>query len=114
MMGLKERLGRLRPAFIERDKLTPAATLQRLFAVARVREEVLERGEQKRAEFPLLPVGALVDLVLQDIREETLRQVLRVMHGIPAPAGVSVKRRPVGLAQRGERGARTLRLGLCL
>src|SRR5438552_4237132 len=80
--------------------------------VVGVGEEILERGKQKRSELALLPIGARVDLVFDQISEKALREVLRIVHRIPAAAHESVKRRPVGLAKLSERGLSDLRFGL--
>src|SRR5438132_13921070 len=66
--------------------------------VVGVGEEILERGKQKRSELALLSIYPRVDLVLNQISEKALRQVLRIVHGIAAPAHESVERRPIGLA----------------
>src|SRR5216110_118278 len=46
------------------------------------------------------------------VGEEALREILCVMHGVPAGAHETVKRRPIGLAKLRERGLRNLRVGL--
>ncbi len=46
------------------------------------------------------------------VREKTLREILRIMHGITAAAHKTVKRRPIGLAKLRERGLRKLRFGM--
>src|SRR5438034_8931093 len=46
------------------------------------------------------------------VREEALREILCVMHGVTAGAHETVKRRPIGLAKLRERGLRNLRVGL--
>src|SRR5262249_20886795 len=67
---------------------------------------MIERAEEKRPEFPALRVDLLHVALLKKSSEKRLRQVLRVLDRIAAASGVTVERRPVLLAQRGERLAR--------
>ena len=53
-----------------------------------------------------------MDFVLEQMGEEALRQVLGVVDGIATTADISIKRRPVGLAKPGQRGARDFRFRL--
>src|SRR5436190_15919485 len=50
--------------------------------------------------------------MFDQIDEKTLREILRVMHGVPASAHETVKRRPIRLAKLREGGLRSLRFGL--
>src|SRR5438046_836223 len=50
--------------------------------------------------------------MFDQIDEKTLREILRVMHGVPASAHETVKRRPIRLAKLREGGLRNLRFGL--
>jgi len=84
---------------------TPAS-LQRLGPLPLVRKEVLERGEQERAEPPLRGIHRLQEIPLQEMCEEGLGQVSGGLGIVASAAGVGVKRVPVGAAQRLERVAR--------
>src|SRR2546422_6001634 len=75
-------------------------------------EEILERGKQKRSELALLSIYPRVDFLFNQISEKALRQVLRIVHGIPAAAHESVKRRPIGLAKLSQRSPRDFRSSL--
>jgi hypothetical protein len=77
-------------------------------AVVVVREEVLEGAEKVRAE--PTPVGgrAADGVLLEQRREEGLREVSRVVRVAPAASGVDVEREPISLEQDGQRGPRRL------
>src|SRR6478735_7168393 len=55
---------------------------------------------------------ARVDLMLDQVSEKALREILCVMHTVPAAAHETVKRPPIGLAKLRERSLRNLRFGL--
>src|SRR5947199_10485205 len=80
--------------------------------VVGVGEEILERGKQKRSELAFLSIYPRVDFLFNQISEKALRQVLRIVHGIPAAAHESVKRGPIGLAKLSQRPARDFRRSL--
>jgi len=42
-----------------------------MLAVARITQEILEGGEEKGAKLSFLPVGALVDLMFEEVGEKT-------------------------------------------
>ena len=50
--------------------------------------------------------------MFDQVSEKALREILRIMHGVPAAAHETVKRRPIGLAKLRERGLRNLWVGL--
>src|SRR6266853_3332294 len=50
--------------------------------------------------------------MFDQVGEKALREILRIMHGVPAAAHETVTRRPIGLAKLRERGPRNLRVGL--
>jgi hypothetical protein len=78
-----------------------AAALERLLAVISVPQEILQGGQQKGSELAFLSIDARVDLVFDQISKKTLGQVLGIVHGVPAAAHESIKRRPIDLAQLG-------------
>ena len=67
-------------------------------------EEILQRGQQKRAEFTLRPLRTGVNLVLDEMGEESLGQVLRVVDRVAAAADESIQGCPVGPAKLGRGG----------
>jgi len=67
---------------------------------------------RRNAELSLFAIGALVNFVLDQIGEEPLREVLRIGRRRAAPTGESVERRPVSLAELGQRRPRHLRIRL--
>lgn len=75
----------------------------------RVGEQILQAGEEERAELSFLPIGAGIDFVLDEIGEKTLSQVLGIMRGIAAMTNKGIKRWPVSLTKLAERRARNLR-----
>jgi hypothetical protein len=50
--------------------------------------------------------------MFQQVSEKALREILRIVHSVPAAAHESVKRSPIGLAKLRQRGPRNLRFGL--
>ena len=50
--------------------------------------------------------------MFEQVSEETLREVLRIMHRVPATAHETVKRRPIDLAKLSQRGASDVGFGL--
>src|SRR3954453_18427246 len=63
---------------IERQVGLAAAAFFCPRALALVRQEVLQRRQQKRAEAPPIAIGGGDRVLLEQLREEGLRQVLRV------------------------------------
>ena len=80
--------------------------------VDRIRDVVLERGEQERAEFTFEPVNAAKRPVFQQVQEKTLRQVLGVIRRMPAAPSENVEWIPIEPAQLGQSGLPSLRLTL--
>ncbi len=50
--------------------------------------------------------------MFEHVSEKTLREILCVVHGVPATADEAVKRRPIDLAKLRQRGTHLLRFGL--
>src|SRR5260370_37779569 len=50
--------------------------------------------------------------MLDQVGQKALCEILRILHGVPAAAHGTVKRRPIGLARLRERSLRNLRFGL--
>jgi len=50
--------------------------------------------------------------MFQYVSEKALREILRIMHSVPAAAYETVKRPPIDLAKLRQRGPRGLRFGL--
>ena len=69
--------------------------------VDRIREVVLERGEQERPEFAFEPVNAGKRPVFEQVQEKTLGQVLSVIRRMPAAPSENVERIPIEPAQLG-------------
>src|SRR5207249_3357048 len=91
---------------VQRNERRTAAALLGELLVALVREEVLQRRQQERAEFPALPMRAAQRVFLQQVKQKRLRQILRVVRRFPLTAKKGVERKPVGAAQSGESLAR--------
>ena len=75
-------------------------------AIASVRDEMFQPAEKKRAKPAFLAIGVRVGSALDEVREKSLGQVLRVLWSIPLLAQKSVKRSPVDLAQLRKRTKR--------
>ena len=69
--------------------------------IGRVRDVVLERGEQERPEFTFEPVNARERPVFQQVQEKTLGQVLGVVPRMSATPSEYVEWIPVKPAQFG-------------
>ena len=82
-----------------------AAAFEGFFAVARISEEILDRGEEKGAKLALPPIGPGVDFVFNEVSEKALREVLRIMRRVAPAADESIKRRPINLAKLTEGSA---------
>ena len=100
--GDQRRLGRHKVIFHGNDLLA-TASFQGLRAIVLVGQIVLERAKQKRAQSPLLTVGAAEGVVGEQVREEALHQVLRVGGRVTVSAHEGVQRRPVRLAELAQR-----------
>jgi hypothetical protein len=98
--------------FMQRQQTLSAAALKRPFAIGSIRQEISQRGQQKRTEPAFLPIDALVDFVFDQVGKKALREILRVVHGVSAAAHETVERRPIGLAKLRERCVRNLWFGL--
>jgi hypothetical protein len=64
-----------------------------------VEQEVPHRSEEKRPEPASLTASGVDGLLLQEAREERLRQILRLLSRIPLPPHVGVQRVPVDLTE---------------
>ena len=80
--------------------------------VVRIREQILQGGEEERAELPLLPIDPRVDFVLDQVGEKALGEVLRIVDRIAPAAHESVERRPISLAKLCQGGSRRFRFRL--
>ena len=69
--------------------------------VARIREVVLERGEQERPEFTFEPVNAGKRPMFDHVQEKTLGQILGVIRRMAAAPSEDVERIPIEPAQFG-------------
>src|ERR1700736_1833803 len=63
------------------------------------RKVFLERRQQERPEFALQRIRSSQGLVLEDVKEKTLGQILRVLLRIAAMSGESVQWKPVKLVK---------------
>ncbi len=84
---------------IQADEFLVSSSFKAAGTVDRIREVVLERGEQERAEFPFEPINAPQRPVFQQVQEKTLGQILGVIRRMPAPPGENVERIPIEPAQ---------------
>jgi hypothetical protein len=98
-MSLEKRLCIFDLLFVQRKEILSAAAFERPFVVGSVRKKIFQGGEQKRTEFTFLPVDAGVNFMFQQIGEKALREILRIVHSVPATAHETVKRRPIYLAK---------------
>jgi hypothetical protein len=87
---------------VERFGQLPAAAFLGPGAAVLVGEEMIERGEQERAEFPPSLVGDAQGALFQQLRKELLGQVLSFMFGMPAAAHMGVERVPIRFAEFGQ------------
>src|SRR5581483_12289473 len=62
-------------------------------------QEVLDGGEQKPAEFPLLAIQRAQIVLRQQAREEFLREILGFLGAASALSDIAVKGVPIGLAE---------------
>jgi len=95
----------LRARSVERDLDRAAAPLPGALAVPLVRQEMRHRREQEGPEAPRFGAKVAQVFFLEEAGEVRLRQVLGVGRRHPATADERVDRRPVGLADLGERCA---------
>ena len=84
---------------IKGEQQGSSSSLERTRLVPLVREKVRHRGEEKRAESALRPVGVRDPVLLDEPHEELLRQVLCLVGVVTAPAHVRVQRIPVDAAE---------------
>ena len=75
-------VARFRRVELQREQRHAAAALLRPGLVPFVGEEVIHGGQQERAKAALLAVGVGHPIVLQQPREELLRQVLRILRRV--------------------------------
>ena len=75
----------------------------------RVRDEMLQGAEQKRAEPTLLTIGARASPRLDQVRKEPLRQILGIMRAVTLSPQEKEDRPPINPAQLRERAERLLR-----
>ena len=87
---------------VELDELRVAAAFLGLLLVAFVGEEVLQRHEQEGAELPLLPLHAAQGVLLHQVQHEALGQILSVRRRFPLSPQISIERKPIRAAERGE------------
>jgi hypothetical protein len=78
-----------------------SSSFKAALTVDRIREVVLERGQQERPEFAFEPVNAGKRPVFQQVQEKTLGQILGVIWGMPAAPSENVERIPIEPAQFG-------------
>src|SRR6185503_4512175 len=92
------------------NRRNASAALRRPVACCFIEEEVLDRGEQERAEAASLGAHVLDIATLEQRREKRLCQITRrIRIGAPAP-DEGVERIPVRFAERRQRGAGCLRV----
>ena len=102
-----ERVAVLRGDGVEREEVVrAAAAFLRLRFVPFVREKMLHRREQERAEAALRAVHAREPVLREQAREKFLREILRVVRRMPLPPHERVERIPIRLAQARKRVAR--------
>ena len=73
---------------IQGEQRLAAAALLRAGAIAGVRQEIVQPGEQKRTEPPVARSGAREGLAFEQLEQEGLRQVLGVFMATPAPPDI--------------------------
>jgi len=89
---------------VEGDGGLKAAAFLRVGAVPFIRQEPLERNEQKGAETSALLLHRTEKIFFEQPREERLRQVLGVLPRAAAAPDVGVEREPIRPAEFFERG----------
>ncbi len=85
----------------ERDN-RPAAPFLRALAIFFVSDKELQRGQKKRSEPALFRVSTIEIPPFEHADEEVLREILRLIGWIAAPAQIGVQRIPVVLTQRNQ------------
>jgi outer membrane receptor protein involved in Fe transport len=98
--ALESSLGTLE---FERQNLDAAAALRGHVPVAFVGGKILERRQQKGAKAATTRIGMAEGLLLENLREERLRQVLRFISAAAAASKIRVERIPIRLTQARER-----------
>ena len=87
-----------------RTRIPPAAAaLLGAGEVTLISEEMPATGQQKAAKLASALVHGAQEVLFQKAREKRLRQILRVLGGVPLPADERVERIPIGRAQAGQR-----------
>ena len=79
----------------ERQRRLRPSPFLGMFARPLVRDEVLERGEQKRSKPTPLRISISECLFFEDSREEGLGEILRLVGRVPRSAEIRVERVPV-------------------
>ena len=86
---------------IQLYKFLVSSSFKAAGTVGRIREVVLERGEQERPEFTFEPVNARKRPVFDHVQEKALGQVLGVIRRMSAAPSENVERIPIEPAQLG-------------
>jgi hypothetical protein len=89
------------------------AILDEVFKPADHLGELLEGGQQKRPELTLRSINPIHCLVLNEVKEKTLSQVLRIFGRISAVPNKGIQRVPIEFAKIGKSRFGTGRLALC-
>src|SRR5207247_10385474 len=71
---LKKRFRLFDLLFMQRQKTLSATTLERMFAVGSIREEIFQRGQQELTEPALLPIDAGIDFMFDQVYKKTLSE----------------------------------------
>src|SRR5207248_3198013 len=79
LMSRLEAVPALGSLLVQRNDVKFSAALHSLSAIPFIRQEVLERSEQKRAEFPFARIDLAQIVLRQQSGKEFLRQVFGVM-----------------------------------
>src|SRR5215471_12960666 len=82
----------------------PATTFVRALAILFVGDKELQRSQQKRPEPALFRVSAIEISPFQHPDEEVLREILRLIRRVTAPAQIGIQGIPVVLTQSNQSG----------
>jgi len=85
-VSLEKRLCLLCLLFVQRQKNLCTAALKGPFLVGCVRQKVFQRGKQKLTKPAFLSIGTGVNFMFEHVGEETLREILCVVHSVSATA----------------------------
>ena len=97
---------------IQRQLGLSPATFLRARPFPLVGEEVLESREQERAKTPPIAIGLGDRPFFEQVGEEGLRQVLRLVDVVDTSTDVRIQRIPIVLAKLRERGSAILPVGI--